>query len=123
MTSPSTGACAHEGTFQQSTEGTFQQSARKITHPAVIRLSLGKLLVNQLQVVKRTNTPLKSFNTARPPSRQVNTPFPSPAQLIRLLPHSPGQAIIRRVECPPGNRPPSNETALLAQILIAAPYL
>ena len=24
----------------------------------VIRLSLGKLLVNQLQVVKRTNTPL-----------------------------------------------------------------
>ena len=28
---------------------------------SVIRLSLGKLLVNQLQVVKRTNTPLKSL--------------------------------------------------------------
>ena len=27
----------------------------------VIRLSLGKLLVNLLQVVKRTNTPLKSL--------------------------------------------------------------
>ena len=30
-------------------------------HACVIRLSLGKLWVNQLQVVKRTNTPLKSL--------------------------------------------------------------
>ena len=32
--------------------------SRKGAKSVVIRLSLGKLLVNQLQVVKRTNTPL-----------------------------------------------------------------
>ena len=35
--------------------------SRRSGRESVIRLSLGKLRVNLLQVVKRTNTPLKSL--------------------------------------------------------------
>ena len=35
-----------------------EEKKEGIIHSGVIRLSLGELLVNQLQVVKRTNTPL-----------------------------------------------------------------
>ena len=44
---------------QKVAEGVCDLLVKRIFPPAyVIRLSLGKLLVNLLQVVKRTNTPL-----------------------------------------------------------------
>ena len=36
----------------------FKEGVEEGTHAAVIRISLGELLVDVLQVVKRTNTPL-----------------------------------------------------------------
>ena len=47
--------------FRPPSKTGFIVSAHILTNITVIRLCLGKLLVNQLQVVKRTNTPLISL--------------------------------------------------------------
>ena len=43
-----------------------QSPIRKHVNSSVIRLSLGKIVVNLLQVVKRTNTPLITLTPAPP---------------------------------------------------------